>query len=137
MWIYSAASQADYAGLFYSRGTNVVGLDFLGTTNKLTRTWDGTDFAYDSGLVVQQNVWSMVGMAVGPTSTKFWLNTSSNVRTFSSSTQTWDAINIGRDSLSNSRCFNGRISQVLFYNQTLTDAAVTRNFEALRGRYGI
>jgi hypothetical protein len=139
MWIYSAASQANYTGLFYNRnGSNVSGMDFFTTTNKLGWTWNGdvTTYNYDTGLVVSQGVWSMVAISVGSTSTTFWVNSNSNTQTYTTAAQTFDAINIGRDPLSG-RLFNGRIGVTGLYNRALTAAEIQQNFNATRGRYGI
>lgn len=139
MWIYSAASQSDYAGLLYNRsGSNISGFHFFGTTNRLTWTWnaDSWTYLYDSGLTVPQNAWSMVALSVGATSTTFWVNTSSNTQTFTTVSQSFNAINIGRDPFG-TRLFNGRIATTKMYNRALTAAEIQQNFNALRGRYGI
>jgi hypothetical protein len=139
MWIYRAASQASFTGLFFNRnGANVCGLNFQGTTNKLGWTWNNsaTTYNYDTGLTVPLNTWSMVGMSVGATSTTFWLNNTSNTQTFTTAAQTFDTILIGRDSFG-SRYFNGRIATAMLYNRALTPLEIQQNFEALRGRYNV
>lgn len=45
-------------------------------------------------------------------------------------------INIGGNTLDN-RYFNGKISQVGIYNKVLSQAEITQNYNALKGRYGL
>lgn len=140
MWIYSAASQAAFTGLFFTRNaSNIAGINFRNTTNRLGWTWnnDAATYGYDTGLVVPQNVWSMVALSVGPTSTTFWLNSSSITQTYTTAAQTFNTISIGRDSAQASRLFNGRIATSMLYNRALTALEIQQNFEATRGRYNV
>jgi hypothetical protein len=79
----------------------------------------------------------MVAVSVGATSTTHWVNTSSNTQTYTPATQTFDNINIGRESTSNGRYFNGRIGLAQLYNRALSAAEIRQNFYALRGRFGV
>lgn len=140
MWIYSAASQQAWTGLFYNRGSNVFGFNFYGSTNKLGWTWNGaaTTYNYDTGLTVSQNAWSMVALAVGSTSTTFYLNLATNTQTYTTVGQTFNSVMIGRDpEPSAPRYFNGRISKVLLYNRQLSSTEMTQNYNALSGRYSL
>ena len=47
------------------------------------------------------------------------------------------ALNIGNSSSAVGEYFNGSIQAVKLYNRSLTQAEITQNFNALRGRYGI
>lgn len=140
MWIYSAASQQAWTGLFYNRGSNISGFHFSGSTNKLGWTWNNaaTTYNYDTGLTVSQNTWSMVALSVGATSTTFYLNLSTNTQTYTTAAQTFNSVMIGRDpEPSAPRYFNGRIATVSLYNRALSTVEMTRNFNALRGRFRI
>ena len=140
MWIFNAAAQTPSAGLFFSRNTTVKGMNFQ-FTNPTRLGWHWNDAAatynYDTGLTIPQGSWSMVAVSVGATSTTHWVNTSSNTQSFTTVAQTFDSVNIGRESASNGRYFNGRIGVVNLYNRALSAAEIRQNFNALRGRYGI
>jgi hypothetical protein len=141
MWIFNAASQTPSAGLFFTRsGANVCGMNFQ--YNNPTRLgWHWNDvpatYEYDTGLTIPQGSWSMVAVSVGATSTTHWVNTSSTTQSFTTVAQTFQSVNIGRESTSNGRYFNGRIGSVQLYNRALSAAEIRQNFNALRGRFGI
>jgi hypothetical protein len=143
MWIFNAAAQTPSAGLFFSRNassTSTPGMNFqFNNPTRLGWTWnnDPASYNYDTGLTITQGSWSMVAVSVGATSTTHWVNTDSNTQSFTTVAQTFDTVNIGRESTSNGRYFNGRIGVVNLYNRALSAAEIRQNFNALRGRYGI
>jgi TRAP-type C4-dicarboxylate transport system substrate-binding protein len=47
------------------------------------------------------------------------------------------SINIGKGAVSASEYFTGYIPMVQIYDRPLSDAEVSQNFNALRGRFGI
>jgi len=141
MWIFNAASQTPSAGLFFNRsGTNVCGMNFQFTNpTRLGWHWNGdaATYNYDTGLTIPQGSWSMVAVSVGATSTTHWVNTDSNTQSFTTVAQTFDTVNIGRESTLTGRSFTGRIGLAQLYNRALSATEIRQNFYALRGRYGI
>lgn len=143
VWLYRSGSQINFTGIFYNRGTgNTSGLNFLGTTNNLGYTWNDAANTYDwnSGLTLPNTAWAMGALSVTSGSATAYLfqasGVSSATNTVGHASTTMGSLNIGRDSLLG-RNFNGRIGAAMLYNTNLTQAQLTQNFNALKGRYGL
>jgi hypothetical protein len=140
LWIKSAANQGSYTGLLYSRSTNISGFSFQ-NSNLLSYTWNNnsTTYNFNSGLTVTNGVWCQVACCVDSAATNFYLNnTVGTTQTIASSSQTFNALYIGEDSFSpTTRAFNGNIGLAMFYNRALSAAEISKNFHAIRGRFGI
>ena len=102
-----------------------------------------------STLPVIKDVWNMIGIvgrgAAITNNTKLIcgnsLGISSVTGTSSSHTRGLNAtdvnLTIGCTDVGGGRPMKGKIAVVLIYNKELTDAEITQNFNALRGRFGI
>jgi hypothetical protein len=142
-WIYSAANQNSFTGIFLHRsGLNAYGIGCsYGTpvTNQLGYTWasDATTYNYNSGLIIPNNRWSMVAISANLSSATLYLNTSSATRSHTEPSFTLGAVSIANDTSSGGRFFNGRVSTAMYYNRALTTDEIQQNFNALRRRYNI
>lgn len=141
-WINRNGSQDSYTGILYSRGTSITGLNFYGTTNKISYTWNGAvnTYTWDSGLVVPDSEWCMCAISVSGSSAVAYLGQSSgitsSVNNVSHGSTTLDDIKIGQDEIGG-RFYDGNLSQALVYNRSLGAEEIKQNFHAFRGRYGI
>lgn len=102
------------------------------------------DTGYSSSGTFDNNVWVMGAITVDRPNriVKFYINGSydsqSSLNIIGSSNS--DIIVIGGadvDGYSGDRMFKGRIASVMHYNKILSDAEISQNFNALRGRFGI
>jgi hypothetical protein len=143
VWIKRNGPQDDYDGIMYSRSATATGLTVYGTTNKLSYTWNNAinTYQWDSGLLIPDSTWCMVAVSVTSTSAKAYLCQSSGItsatNTVSHTSTTLDDIKIGWDDLNSSRFFKGNIGVAMIYDRALSDAEITQNFTALRGRFDI
>jgi hypothetical protein len=131
-------TQVDYAGIFYSRGSSVTGLDFYTTAQNLTYTWNGAEntYTFNSNLLVPNNTWCMVAMSVTSTAATLYVNTSSATNTVSHTSTTIDDLKLGQDDFG-SRFMNGNIANVMMYNRALSANEIFQNFNATRSRFGV
>jgi hypothetical protein len=131
-------TQVDYAGIFYSRGSSVTGLDFYSTTQNLGYTWNGAvnTYTFNSNLLVPNNTWCMVAMSVTSTTATLYVNTSSAINTVSHTSTTIDDLRLGQDEFG-SRFMNGNIANVMMYNRALSANEIFQNFNATRSRFGV
>jgi hypothetical protein len=141
-WIRRNGSQANYAGIIYSRGSVATGISFFGTTNKISYTWNDAvnTWSWDSGLTIPDLTWCMVAVSVTSTTATAYLCQSSGItsaiNTVSHTSTTLDDIKIGRDEV-DIRYFTGNIATAMIYDRALSADEITQNFNALRSRYGL
>ena len=142
VWIRRNGNQSQYAGILFSRGTNVTGLNFQ-SSNQLGYTWNDASNTYNwvSGLTLPDLTWCMCALSVSASSATAYLCQSSGitsaVNSVSHTSTVLDDINVGRDEYSSSRLFTGNIAQVSIYNRALTAEEVLQNYNALKGRFGL
>lgn len=129
-------SQRNYTGIFFSRGTNITGLNVFSTQNILGYHWNGAAYTYNSNLLIPDNTWCMVAMAVSSTAATFYVNTSSATNNVSHGTTTIDNFKIGQDDFGG-RFYNGTVGNMFLYNRALTPQEILQNFNATRSRYGV
>jgi len=143
VWVRLDGDQENYAGILYSRSTDVTGLSFYGTTEKISYTWNNASNTYDwdSGLTIPTQEWCMIAVTVTSSSATAYLYRSSGVssstNTVSHGSTTLDSLELGRDSQSTSRSYDGRVGVAQVYNRSLSSAELTANFNALKNRYGL
>jgi hypothetical protein len=132
-------NQVNYAGIFFSRGTSVTGLDFYSTTNNLGYHWNdqSNTYTFVSNLAVPNTTWCMITMSVTSTAATLYVNTSSVTNTVSHGTTTINDLKLGQDDDTASRFMNGNIATTLLYNRALSAAEVLQNYNATRSRFGI
>jgi hypothetical protein len=144
VWLKRNGTQPNFAGILFSRGTSVTGLDFYSTTNNLGYHWNdaASSYGFNSALTTPDGAWCMCVLTVTSTAATFYLCQSSGITTATNTVAhaltTLDALAIGRDAAAgNTRYTNASIAQASLYNRALTAAEVLQNFNALRGRFGI
>jgi hypothetical protein len=143
-WMRRNGSQVSYAGILYSRGTNITGISFFGTTNKISYTWNsaGETYNWDSGLTIPDLTWCMIAVSVTGTTATAYLCQSSGITSaanpagYNHTSTILDDIKIGQDD-AGSRFFNGIISSAMIYNRALSATEVAQNFAATKIRYGL
>lgn len=142
VWLYRSGSQGDFAGVFFNRGTGgTSGLNFYSTTNNLGYHWNdnANTYNWNSGLTLPDATWAMWALSLTSSSATAYLFQASGVSSATNNvghgSATMGSLNVGRDSMG--RFFNGRIGAAMLYNTNLTQAQLTQNFNALRGRYSI
>jgi len=131
-------SQTANAGILFSRGTSVTGLNFGGTSNELSYHWNdqANTYLFGSGLLVPNNQWCMITMSVTSTAATLYVNTSSATNTVSHGTTTINDLKFGQDD-AGGRFMNGNIATGLLYNRALTATEILQNFNATRSRFGV
>jgi hypothetical protein len=140
-WIRRNGDQGQYDGILFSRGTSITGMDF-NLSNQLGYTWNNAVNTYNwaSGLIVPDLTWCMVAVSVTSTSATAYLCQASGIttatNTVSHTSTTLDDIKIAFDDAT-VRYFTGNIAIAQLYNKALTAEEVSRNFNAIRGRYGV
>lgn len=140
VWCYKDGNQGNNTGLIFSRSSYATGLMFA--SNQVGYTWNSASNTYNwtSGLWTPNYEWYMHAVTVTSTSATAYLftnsSTTSATNSVSHSSATMDTINVGRDSSSVGRYFDGRISVAMVYSRALSSTELTQNFNAFKGRYG-
>ena len=138
-WVRLDGDQNSNAGVIFSRGADVSGMNFRGLTEEISYHWNGAvnTYTWNSGLTVPQQEWCMMAVTVTSSVATAYLcrssGTTSATNNVSHGSTTLDSIEIGRDQLG--RYFDGRISVAMVYNKALTASEVQQNYNALKGRY--
>lgn len=142
-WVYRNGNQISYAGMIFSRSTDVTGTNFR-TANDIGYHWNAAVNTYNwvSGLTVPDLSWCMVAVSVSPTSATAYLCQSSGIstatNTVSHASSTINAIRIGHDPAPRtSRYAKATLGPQMIYTRALSSDEISKNFTALRGRYGI
>ena len=129
-WINPNGAQADYAGVVFSRGSAVSGLDYKGTTDQLGYHWNdaASTYNWESGLSPVQGQWNFVALVVEPTQATLYLDSgsglTSSVNTVDHGTSAFDGtVQIAQDGTS-SRLFKGGIDDVAIWNRALSESEI-------------
>jgi hypothetical protein len=141
--MYRSGSQADFAGVLYSRSTQTSGVSFRSTSNEIGYTWnsDVNTYNWASGLIPPNLGWSMIAISIASSSATAYLCQGSGITSatnaVSHTSSTLDSLSLARDSFSVTRYFNGRIGNAMLYDRALSTTEISQNFNALKGRYGL
>ncbi len=140
-WINPSGPQNPYTTMFMSRASGTIaGLNYFGDGVKLGYQWNGGRFDFDSGLAIQSDQWSFIGMMITPTNGTLYL--ASNGGPLLSSAQTinqapegfFGVSSIGRDNAADAnRVFNGVIDSVAVFNRSLSTADITAIYNGALG----
>lgn len=133
-WIKPEGAQMDYAGVVFSRGAAVSGIDYKGSTDQLGYHWNdaANTYSWDSGLYPEHGQWNFVALVVEPaqatmhldSGTGFGLQAAVNAVTHGPSA--FDGtLQLGQDGTSG-RLFKGAIDEVTVYDRALSEAEITR-----------
>ncbi len=143
VWVYRNGNQNDYTGIFFSRGTNVTGLNIV-TSHQLGYHWNDTSNTAgwnSSGLVIPSLQWSLCAISVSPTFATAYLcqqsGITSVVNNVSHASTTIDDVKIGQDEATGVRWFNGRVAMAQMYNRALSASEIQQNYNATKGRFNL
>ena len=136
-WIRRDGDQLDWAGLIFSREqSTVAGLNF-GTDNDLRYHWNGSSatWGWDSGLLVPDDTWVFVALAVEAHRATIYLGEggvlTTATNTVSHPVEAFDGQTfIGRDPLNSARSFRGLVDDVRIYDAALSPAEILSIFLA-------
>jgi concanavalin A-like lectin/glucanase superfamily protein len=119
-WAKISAAQATYAGMIFSRGTNVTGMSLSNDGSRLAYTWNDAPNTYNwtSGpVLVTDGSWSYLAVSVGGSSATAYLGNagslSNAVNSISHSSTTIDDVRIADDEVNpGPRWFDGVMDEV-------------------------
>lgn len=137
-WINPNAVQSAYAGIVIDRsiGNNGTGIQFnSGGATDLAIIWNGTNYAFNTGITVPPNKWSLVSFVVTPTTITPYLNgTAGNVLTGTFSAVSNANPRLGWDNGA-SRVFRGKFGAAMIYSKSLSAAEVSSMYDFFKTRY--
>ena len=140
-WIYPYSDQNDWAGIITCRANGTqAGFNFTSTKNELAYTWNNnTTWQYHTGLIIPNNVWSMVALVVSPTNATFYAaDANSGIRTavitLANNSEVWAGpATIGEDEgFGASRAMYGIVDEVAVFKRSLPPTAITALYAAGR-----
>lgn len=140
-WILRNGNQGQYDGIFFSRGTNVTGMNFF-SSNQLGYHWNNNANTYNwsSGLTIPNLTWCMIAVSVTSTAATAYLCQSGGITTATNTvnhiSSVLNDIKLAQDD-AGGRFFNGNIAIAQIYNRALSSTEITQNFNATKGRYGL
>lgn len=145
-WLNPDGAQHAQAGLVFSRGANIVGFNYSGSTNAngnftLGYTWnnDAGTYTWNSGITAPPGQWSLAALVVTPTNVTITvINTNTlltSTRAYSHATQTFNGtITIGTDSFNSAaRGFKGIMDDVAIFGGALSQGQILAMFTAASG----
>jgi len=142
-WIKRNGNQAAWAGILYSRGTNVTGIQYRNNTNQLVYNWNGSSSAWNwvSNLLVPDQTWCMVAVSVYSSRAVAYLCQASGITSatnnISHTSTTLNDIKISYDDAETTRVANQSVAVASIYNRALSAAEIAQNFNAIRERFGV
>lgn len=130
-WIYKSDPQVANAAIYYHRGANTFGLtvspDATSGADSLRYTWNGTYYAFDSGLILPTNQWALVAVSITPTNAALYLQDGTGLKSTnnvaSHPAQTFSATNyVGWDTAGGDigRRWAGAIDELMIFNRSLS-----------------
>lgn len=119
-WVKPNGTQPDYSAIVMNNNGEKMGLNFHGGNNSLGYHWDGSDWDWNSGLVVPSGVWSHVAMVVTPSNVTLYLNGVASVHNSTAAAQQFSSLTIGRFRDWTSRAYKGEIDELFLINRSLT-----------------
>jgi len=137
--VTSASQSIVYFGNFLAYAPNYhwVGISY-NTGNVSFRTFDGTETVTSYSVPVEG--WYMLSGVRSSTSQLFYvqnsLSSSGTVRSPSINSSATLRLG-GNQSLNSADFYTGRISTLIIHNRALSAAEISRNYVAMRGRYGL
>jgi hypothetical protein len=148
-WIYPTQTQSQYTGIIFNRIGNgastaaATGLN-LYVNNSVGYHWGDTVATYNwnSGLLVPNNVWSMIAVSIISTTAIAYLCQSTGITTATNTTShgALSGLNffIACDpSYTTTRVFIGNIATSQIYNRALSSDEILQNFNATKARFNL
>lgn len=132
VWIKPDGAQVDYAGVVFSRGGAVSGIDYKGTTDAVGYHWNdaANTYSWESGLYPEHDAWNFVALVVEPEQATMYLDTGaglqSAVNVVTHGPSAFDGtLQLGQDGTSG-RLFKGTLDEVTVYDRALSEAEITK-----------
>ena len=148
-WVNPSQTQGSYTGVIFNRygnggsTVNATGLD-LYSNNSVGYHWNDTQASYNwnSNLLVPNNAWSMIAIAVSASSATAYLCNSNGITTAintnAHSTLTGLNFYIACDPTDKSaRAFVGKIATAMIYNTALSSTDITTVYNAQKATFGL
>ncbi|MHC4462254.1 MAG: M60 family metallopeptidase [Planctomycetota bacterium] len=124
-WVKRNGEQSAFGGIVFSRsGSTVAGLNF-GNANELRYHWNDASntWGWDSGLVVPNNQWTFVGLAVQPDRATIYMNDQGATNTVTHAIEEFDGTTrIAMDFAG--RLLNGWVDDVRIYYRALSPSEI-------------
>lgn len=117
-WVKPNGLQPSYTGIVFNDGASA-GLNFQGD-NQLAYHWPGGAWWWDSGLFVEEDVWSHVALVVTPDSITVYLNGVASTHITSAEPALIETMKIGSYKGWASRNYSGAIDEVCIWNRDLS-----------------
>jgi hypothetical protein len=143
-WVRRNGNQRSSAGIIFSRGANVSGMNYYLTTNQIGYHWndDLNTYNWSSGLVPPNLQWAMCVITVSSASAVAYLCQSSGITSatnnVSHGSTTLNTLRLAFDSfISQNRCMNGNIAMAMLYSRALSSVEITQNYNATKSRFGL
>jgi hypothetical protein len=141
-WIYPNGAQAASTGLLFNRGgpDSACGFGYGNNTDNLGYTWNNNSAAtynWNSGVVVEDNVWNFVAYVLTPTNVTVYLGNiygttnfyqASNPVANTGETFAGGTLRLGSDNNSATRIFNGDMAEACLFTNSLSTAQVQQYF---------
>ena len=129
-WLYPLSGSDSYGTILSY--INTTGIWYRGVTKKITFFYSNLDHLTNNTLT--ENTWNNIVIVNNAGSVNFYINNTLDTATYTGA-PSFTMTNIGDDPLSES--YKGRISVMQVYNRALTQAEVTQNYNATKGRFGL
>lgn len=117
-WVKPDGIQPEYTGIVFNDGVSA-GLNFR-PGNALAYHWPGGAWWWDSGLVVEEDVWSHVALVVTPDSVTVYLNGVGSSHVTAIDPALIESMKIGSYKGWGGRNYKGLIDEVSIWNKSLT-----------------
>jgi len=148
-WVNPAVGCPDYSGIIMNRGQggngSVTGI-LLGVKpsgsqeHYIVYNWNNED-QYPQTLLVPNNQWSMIAVSISSSKAEVYLfnaaGSSTHSRNYSHAASNNNRFFIGRDPLSQSRNYKGKIATAMIYNAALTSQNITAIYNAQKVAFGL
>lgn len=141
VWFKRNGAQTGGDAILFNRfgGLTAAGMAMYDST-KLGYNWrdDFNAYGFDSGLVIPNNTWAQLAVAISPTNANLYVNTSKATNTITHSAQSLEQVWISRDTGGNGqRWITGNVAIAMIYSRTLNDTEIQQNYNAVKSRFGL
>jgi hypothetical protein len=135
-WVWRNGNQNAFTGIM-SVKLSAANMVINGTG--LGYNWNNATFGWGSGLIIPDQTWSFCAVSINSALATACVNGVFSINNVAhSSTSLGYPLYLGTDSPGGSgRFLNGRISQAILINKSLTQTELTNYYNATRGRYGV
>jgi hypothetical protein len=120
-WVKRNGAQIDFAGLVFTRGGTVHGLD-MSASGELRYHWNDTQYGWSSGLITPDGQWAFVALVVEPTKATMYMDTGaglvSAVNNVTHANASFGQVRLGIDPTT--RFFKGELDEAAVFGRALS-----------------